>query len=145
MVISFLIVCRNRLIGEPCTSLLSFQLTNSCIVFYNYMENWFDARDDCLFRGGDLAVLTDGDQQILKYSTRGNFPHIRFWIGLTSISWSWMVDIESTFQLTCTHLLVSVLISNICLSNTATKLSHVVSSQMKICWWNPVSSFRWSI
>lgn len=85
-------------VGEPCTSLLSFQLTNSCIVFYNYMENWFDARDDCLFRGGDLAVLTDGDQQILKYSTRGNFPHIRFWIGLTSISWSWMIDIEKSVK-----------------------------------------------
>lgn len=79
--------------NERCLLSGRVKLTNSCVVISNFMASWFNARSDCLARGGDLAVLSDQDLQIFKNSSQ-QLPVYSVWIGLRIMSWFWQLDSE---------------------------------------------------
>lgn len=85
-------------VDERCLLSGRVKLTNSCVVISNFMASWFNARSDCLARGGDLAVLSDQDLQIFKNSSQ-QLPVYSVWIGLRIMSWFWQLDSEGSFEI----------------------------------------------
>jgi len=70
-----------------------FEQRSSCFVFYSdEFLTWYDARNKCLSKGGDLATFVDVDSNvdIGRLATR---PH---WIGLRSSWWTWLDGCQSS-------------------------------------------------
>jgi len=70
----------------------------SCFVYYsNAFLSWYEARNECLRKGGDLATIMHADLrsriEFGKEAAAGReAPH---WIGLHSSRWSWTAGCQS--------------------------------------------------
>lgn len=49
---------------------------------------WYEARNQCLRNGGDLAIFTNADSDTLKRSNKLNAAY-SYWIGLRKNAWYW--------------------------------------------------------
>lgn len=65
------------------------RVTNGCVKKNSDRRTWYDARDQCLSAGGDLAVLDYADLDVL--TDRGQIYILR-WIGLRKTSWRWNLN-----------------------------------------------------
>lgn len=92
-------VCRYNVASARCKDTTNttyyFERRSSCFVFYSdELLTWYDARNKCLSKGGDLATLVsvESNVDIGKLATR---PH---WIGLRSSWWTWSDGSEVRFS-----------------------------------------------
>ena len=64
-----------------------FEDGNSCYVLYgDEFAAWYNARNRCLRKGGDLATFTDVDSNVGVGKLAAKRPH---WIGLRNSWWTW--------------------------------------------------------
>src|SRR6218665_983663 len=61
------------------------EVRNGCIRYSDAQRSWYDARNQCLITGGDLAVLEYYDRHTISDYLS---PTDR-WIGLRRTSWRW--------------------------------------------------------
>lgn len=72
-----------------------FEERNSCFVFYSdEFATWYDARNKCLKKGGDLATFANVDSSV-GVGKLATSPH---WIGLRTSWWTWLDEREVTFS-----------------------------------------------
>ena len=69
----------------------SFDEGTSCFVFYgDVLLSWYDARNKCLKKGGDLATFVGVDSSV----GLGKLPIGPHWVGLRSTWWMWLDSCE---------------------------------------------------
>ena len=70
-----------------------FEERSSCFVFYSdEFLTWYDARNRCLKKGGDLATFVNVDSSV-GVGKLAKSPH---WIGLRSSWWTWLNGRQSS-------------------------------------------------
>jgi len=76
-------------------------MNSKCYRKFDHSRTWYSASNDCLFRGGSLAVLADIGQPSDKSQLTDWLNWIgtgkRYWIGLIR-SW-WKTTSEGAFEL----------------------------------------------
>lgn len=92
-----------------CVNGSGIQLTNSCLVKNVRGKSWYAAREDCISKGGDLAVLKDNDLEILRNYSHWSNPeiprqkHSPYWIGLRDGEWFWIPGYRGLYKTNFTN------------------------------------------
>ena len=82
---------------------MDLSLNSKCYRKFDSVLTWWNASNDCLSRGGSLAVFTDierpsEDSHLTKFLTNTGTEENPVWIGLIR-SW-WLTTSEGEFALT---------------------------------------------
>lgn len=78
------------MLGSTCNSENVINVTQGCIkTSGDDSRLWYDARNQCLTNGGDLAILNDNDLVTLRNSNKLIATNSH-WIGLRKNAWYWI-------------------------------------------------------
>ncbi|XP_077861562.1 cell surface hyaluronidase CEMIP2-like [Saccoglossus kowalevskii] len=70
---------------EPCLNNHGVRIEDKCYLFMQTPSAWFEAEQECMRLGGDLATILDGRQQaFMEYHIMG-FGYADYWIGLNDM------------------------------------------------------------
>lgn len=72
-------------------------MSDECIRLMNDIRTWYDARNQCIMSGGDLAVVREDVHGRLKTLTLNQ----SYWIGLRKKSFRWTQDDDGLFKNNC--------------------------------------------
>src|SRR6218665_1389510 len=88
---ALLMFCISNGLGDLCNNFNdTFNTTKGCITFSHDRRSWYDARNQCLNAGGDLASLDNASQ---LYRLQDMFKrYFELWIGLRKTSWRWNLN-----------------------------------------------------
>ena len=95
----------NNIAGVSC-DVGDLSMNSKCYrKFFGWQISWYDASNDCLSRGGSLAVFTDtgrpsDNSQLITWLNVSGTDRI-YWIGLIK-SW-WKTTSEGWFEFFCLH------------------------------------------
>lgn len=77
-----------------------YLLGKTCFEISTRLESWFEARNACLLKKGDLLYSINlQDIETLKGIAEENsasIAHFKFWIGLRKVSWIWKSNFIGT-------------------------------------------------
>ena len=80
-------------LGDLCNNFNdTFNTTKGCITFSHDQRSWYDARNQCLITGGDLAKLYSADLLSSFRNMFGSLRGLSLWIGLRKTSWRWNLN-----------------------------------------------------
>ena len=90
--------CCDNTTGAGCDSDGGLSMNSKCYRKFDNKTTWYSASNDCLSRGGSLAVFTDiGQPSDNRQLTDWLTPDKKYWIGLIR-SW-WKTTDEGRFTL----------------------------------------------
>lgn len=79
------------MLGFSCSSETVQHVAEGCVRASDDDRSWYDARNQCLRNGGDLAILNDDDLVTLNRSSKLNVAR-SYWIGLRDYAWNWILE-----------------------------------------------------